>query len=290
MKRITKGHIFSFILGAIIFSSVTALAVTLVGRNVTYDNTNSGLASTNVQDAVDELTHKVNNISYKPNSVKTWLNSANINKNYTTVSQVLADTTTLQTLINNERSNDYLAISTNWVNEITANETAMTYIGNNDYSADALLAMKPWQNAIVASPYMEKVLNVKVPTMTSNTTPSGEAFTEVPSSSYPAWQAFDNNNSTFNICIADTGSSTVMHYTGYKFASQVKVYAYKLHTPASNTAHTHTLKVQGSNDNNTWNDLYTETTASVNGTVLKPLETTGHYYYYRILYLFLFCF
>ena len=46
--------IFAFVLGLII-SGVTAYAISVVGSDISYDNSTSGLTSTNVQDAIDEL-------------------------------------------------------------------------------------------------------------------------------------------------------------------------------------------------------------------------------------------
>ena len=82
---------------------------------------------------------------------------------------------------------------------IPNNQTAMSYIGLNNYCANTLLADNTWLNAICNSTYFESVLNVKVPTMTSNTTPSGECIaSSVYNSSpdYQAWKAFDGNVST----------------------------------------------------------------------------------------------
>ena len=106
--------------------------------------------------------------------VQTWLHCANIwNKSYTTISEVVADTTTLNTLIANENANDYLVRSTAFATDICSNESAMMYIGLNDYCANKLLDNSTWLNAIGNSAYFEKVLNALVLPMTSNTTPSG---------------------------------------------------------------------------------------------------------------------
>ena len=56
VKKILKNRIFIFTLGLFIASSVSVLAVTYFPSNdVIYDNTESGLSSTNVQGAIDEL-------------------------------------------------------------------------------------------------------------------------------------------------------------------------------------------------------------------------------------------
>ena len=56
MKKILKNRIFIFALGILISSSISVLAQTYFPSNdVTYDNTQSGLSSNNVQEAIDEL-------------------------------------------------------------------------------------------------------------------------------------------------------------------------------------------------------------------------------------------
>ena len=56
MKKILKNRIFIFALGLSIAGSISVAAETFFPSNdVTYDNTESGLASTNVQGAIDEL-------------------------------------------------------------------------------------------------------------------------------------------------------------------------------------------------------------------------------------------
>ena len=61
MKKILKNKKFllGFILGAFIFGTTGVLAVTYyASKDVTYDNTESGMTSENVQDAIDELYNK----------------------------------------------------------------------------------------------------------------------------------------------------------------------------------------------------------------------------------------
>ena len=59
MKKDNKKLIIGFILGAIIFTSIGVTAATILNsREITYDNTNSKLNATNLQDAIDELDRK----------------------------------------------------------------------------------------------------------------------------------------------------------------------------------------------------------------------------------------
>lgn len=62
VNKNAKQNIFSFILGAIIFGGISAYAATILSSSsVSYSNTNSGLSSTNVQGAIDELYNKAKN-------------------------------------------------------------------------------------------------------------------------------------------------------------------------------------------------------------------------------------
>lgn len=56
MKSFIKNKLFYFILGGIVFSSISVYAaITLTSSSVAYSNSNSGITSTNVQSAIDEL-------------------------------------------------------------------------------------------------------------------------------------------------------------------------------------------------------------------------------------------
>ena len=216
--------------------------------------------------------------------IQTWLHCANIwDKNYTTINQVLSDSTTLLALISSNNAVDYMVRSTSWASSVCANSTAMTYIGANDYCANKLLANSTWCNAICNSTYFESVLNVKVPTMTSNTTPSGEVIYSYahPSQAVNNYKAFDSN-------AADGAVFTCN--IGYKFTSKVAVrkikfdeYFYLTSQMPSNPG---TIYFDGSNDNNTWTRI---TTVNVTPSWQSWVRNQGasfvndtKYQYYRI--------
>lgn len=217
------------------------------------------------------------------NVIQTWLHCANIwDKTYTTISQVLADASTLQALIASNNAVDYMARSTSWASSVVANSNAMTYIGANNYCANKLLANATWCNAICNSTYMESVLNVKVPTMTSNTTPNGEVLYSNAYSSYPAYYAFDGNTSTsWGSNITDANG-----YIGYKFTKRIKVrkIAVDSYRYVSTNLPEQTFTLQGSNDNNAWTDIGTitlpQSTSSTNKVV--NMINNNAYQYYRL--------
>lgn len=185
------------------------------------------------------------------NVIQTWLHCADIwDKTYTTINQVLADTSTLLALISSNNAADYMARSTNWASSVCANQTAMGYIGSNNYCADKLLANSTWLNAIYNSAYFESVLNAKVPTMTSATQPSGQAFSGSSyNDNYTAWHAFGSTGA-----FASALGHVLNEYIGYVWpiAVAIKVVRHQAYNTAERFS---SYKVQGSNDGNSWVDL-----------------------------------
>lgn len=185
--------------------------------------------------------------------IQTWLNCANIwDKNYTTLAEVLADSTTLSALISDNNATDYLVRSTTWASGMCADSTAMTYIGLNNYCANKLLADATWCNAIWNSTYKTSVINVSVPIMADYTTPSGEVIesghrTDLPDTA--GWYAFGNQPSSRGWFSQNSGSTDT--YLGYVFDDDVRLVAVVIspHTsPNTNSILRDTGYIQGSND------------------------------------------
>ena len=151
------------------------------------------------------------------NDIQTWLKCAGLNKSYTTMSEVLADTNTLSALISNNNAVDYMVRSTTWASDVCSNESAMTYIGLNNYCANKLLADSTWCTAICNSTYFKKVLNVKVPTLTADSA-LVLASNVYDNSGYKAYYAFDNNTTTLW-----AAKNTTNEYVGYDFEKPVYV-------------------------------------------------------------------
>ena len=156
------------------------------------------------------------------NNINYWLWYGGIDNSegeYSTLSDILADTTALSALTTSQNAVDYMVRNTSWVTDITATEDAMTYIGLNNYCANTLLADETtWRTAICNSAYFEEVLNTKNPAMTGATTPEGEASATGVASGV-AWQAFDGD--TRNGMCVTAGQGT---YIAYKFTRNVPIY------------------------------------------------------------------
>lgn len=221
-------------------------------------------------------------------NVQTWLHCANIwSKSYTTIAQVLADTSTLLALISSNNAVDYMARSTSWASAVTANSSAMTYIGANSYCTNKLLANSTWLNAIANSSYIESVLNVKVPTMTSNTTPSGEASASSVAGSHYAYWAFNDSTSNDDNWISANGSA-LPQWIYYKFPNQTRINALFLQNrnegSAPDVCAVKDFKIQGSNDGTNWTDLGNYTNPSGDQLAIYKVGITNStkYQYYRL--------
>lgn len=144
---------------------------------------------------------------------------------------------------------------------ITEDSTAMTMIGANNYCADTLLSDSTWLNAICNSSYFESVLNVKVPTMTSNTAPSGQCFASGTYSGYQIWKAFNGTNTNGDDCWLGNANHDVS--IGYMFTSEMAVHKIDvINRNSSTVVAIKNFKLQGSNTGNS-ND-YTDITTLLN--------------------------
>lgn len=240
----------------------------------------SGTVSTSVTIPSSAELHDIPNGSTitPTDDVQIWLHCANIwDKSYTTITQVLNDASTLQALIASNNAADYMARSTTWASNVVADSNAMAYIGLNNYCADTLLSNSNWLNAICGSTYFESVLNVKVPTMTSNTTPSGQASANTTyGSGYEAYRAFDNN--TLNIYYPTTADTVATAYLRYQFTQAVNVKKVVAMTHDM-TAHV-TYKIQYSDNGTSWQDA-SENMQTTFDTYVTALTTsnTAHKYW-----------
>lgn len=216
--------------------------------------------------------------------IQIWLHCGNIwDQTYTTINQVLADSSTLLALISSPNASDYMARSTTWASTVTANSTAMSMIGANDYCAEALLNNSAWNTAICNSTYFESVLNVKVPTMTDATHPSGIVIGSdngVPGNE--CYVVFDSNVS--NYWYAPSNQTNT--FIGYIFNEPVKVLRIGLNASYSVQKNDIPYKIQASNDGITWVDLGENTFryADENSTQVTIVNNNSKYTQYRVLF------
>jgi hypothetical protein len=168
---------------------------------------------------------------------------------------------------------------------ITDSQSAMRFIGANDYASNLLLSDSDWCKAICNSEYFEDILNVKVPTMTSATTPSGECFSSALHTNYSVVYAFDNNANTSMRFAQDE----VNNYVGYKFDNDVSVNKCVIdYKGLNNTYLTRNFVLQASADNNTWTDIASDvldiSTPNMPLTKTFAINNTTDYAYLRLLF------
>ena len=210
--------------------------------------------------------------------VQTWLEEGNITgKSYTTLAEVLADSTTLNALMASSDAVDYLAECPSWASSLCANESAMKAIGASDYASATLLADDDWCAAIMNSQYSSYVINAKVPKMTSDTTPSGQVLYSAQGSSDKGYMVFDESNST------KWTTSSPPQYIGYDFGWTVSIHKLYLRARANTPTYMPTaFKLQGSSDNSTWNDVESYTNSVSSGDVYFMNTNDDAYRYWRL--------
>ena len=221
------------------------------------------------------------------NDVTIWQQCAGIaNTTYTTLADILADSSILSTLITDNNAVDYMVRSTSFATSVCANQNAMQYIGATNYCPNTLLADSDWCAAICNSTYFESVLNAKIPTMTSDTTPSGECIKSgVLNANTQAYKAFDNNSGTYWCGVSDT----VSQFVGYDFGRIVgfyKVYVYITSHYGAGITQLKAGKVQLSEDGQTWNTIHDYGTSPVSG---FPIINTFNYSKTNARYFRFFC-
>lgn len=133
----------------------------------------------------------------------------------------------MNTVMSNQNAVDYMIKSTEYIMAAVCNShPAMIAISNNPNTMEKLLLDTNWPAKLNTSPYYYEINSktIKVPTMGSNTYPSGQCFSTTPySGSYDTYLAFDGNPSSD---FAYWGNGPA--YIGYKFTTPVHVYRFEL--------------------------------------------------------------
>lgn len=221
--------------------------------------------------------------------VRTWLRCAEIkDKDYTTISQVLADTTTFNALISNSNAMDYMVRSTTWTSAVTSNSSAMSSIGSKNACADQLLGDSTWRTAICNSSYFTSVLNVKVPVMTSATTPSGTVTCSNEDTQYNnnGWKVFDGSTVGMQNRWQTEGGYNKNQWVCYQFTKNVKIYKATI-TNINQSGNPKNCKIQYSTNGTSFSDARsftaTEGSLNTNTTSTAVVSTVGTGKYWRML-------
>ena len=165
--------------------------------------------------------------------------------------------------------------------DITTSQEAMALIGKYDYCSNALLNNATWAEAIGNSDYFEEVLNVKVPVMTSATTPSGEVSASSANASYPAWRAFDGSDSS-NGWYPSTDSYT-NSYIQYKFTEPIKICKIGYYMK-DNSSYSNTIKIEGSNNGTDFTLIKDDITFNSGSWKYDSFNNDDSYLYIRVTF------
>jgi hypothetical protein len=124
-----------------------------------------------------------------------------------------------------------------------------------------------------------------IPTMTSNTSPSGRASADsIINPDYDAWKAMDKTNAGY-FCWLSGQDNNFPHWLQYQFTSGKTITFYSI------TSRNYTMvvsptawKLQGSNNGSSWTDLDTQTGQSFSQNEKKTytISNTNSYTYYRL--------
>ena len=172
---------------------------------------------------------------------------------------------------------------------IVNNADAMALIGKYDYCSNALLGNSTWASAIANSTYFESVLNVKVPVMTSNTTPSGECISTSEYSGRYTYYAFSHEDtpatSANNYWVSNATATPV--YIGYKSLSAFVVNKIKVlfgleSGSPFNTSTTFILQGSNTGNSNDWHDIGSSITNTSTSVETYAVGNSTPYMYHRI--------
>lgn len=173
--------------------------------------------------------------------------------------------------------------------DITTNQDAMRLLGKYDYACDKLLSVSTWKNAISNSSYFDYVLDIKIPTMTGYTTPSGTAYANSEfRSPYLAWKTFNGVLGTTNDdnrWVSAQGQYGTNAYLSYDFGESVCITKAQIYAVLSGSAENpvaSTLYIEGSNDNDAWTSITSKAMTTTEMSQYTDIDLDyASYRYYR---------
>lgn len=228
-----------------------------------------------IENRIYELEQNGGGGSAEMNDLSVWLSKGGVVGTYDNLAEVLADTDALALLMASEDAVKYMINCTDWIIPITSNSNACTALGANPDNASLVIDSQIWVDYIAKGGYADKIFAKKIPTMTSDTTPSGTCSAKDTYSGYPAYYAFDNDETT-EVASSTSGTPWWVKYT---FAEAITAKVFKIVNRSS--AYITQYKLQGTNDS-TWVDLGTYTNGAGNTTQTFSLDNSTAYKSYRV--------
>ena len=169
-----------------------------------------------------------------------------------------------------------------YIKYIINDENVLGLFVSNEYAMNKMIENSGWTQEILNSEMAIGVLDnsnpSKVPTMTSNTAPSGEAFASSAYSGYPAYQAFNGSSSGY--WGVGAGLSYKDQYIGYDFVNPIWVY--KIETQFAIGKQDTDYVIEASNDKENWDIIKDNLHESGNKETIIPNNYNKKYRYYRL--------
>ncbi len=207
-----------------------------------------------------------------------------------TVEDVLTSEKILDKILSNNNNIDYIFNNKEKYGKYIINNTiSMKKFASNSYAMNKMIENSDWTNDILNSEIAISALDesnpIIVPTMTSNNSPSGEAFasSEYRDSSayYPAWYAFSSIKSYW--CVG-AYSSYKNQYVAYDFGEEKNVWVYKIVANVTDGKQNTYYVIEGSNDKTNWDTLTDQIYQGSEKTII-PNNYNKKYRYYRLKFL-----
>ena len=201
----------------------------------------------------------------------------------TAMTAVVASSTAMTAVIANSTALAAVVASSTAMTAVVASSTAMTAVAASSTAMTAVVASSTACAAIKASSTAITALDssspITVPTMSSNTDPSGVATDSV--SSENAYVCFDGNGITF-----DDISGSANNWIRYQFSAAVWCYKFSIQSNRSSffDRQTKNFKVQYSSDGSTWNDALVGSTSAGDGSnqTFNVCAASGKVAYWRV--------
>ena len=193
-----------------------------------------------------------------------WLACAELSSGLSLAS-VLADGILMTALSNSNNAVNYMVRSTGVImTDVVASSNAMTKLDLSSYAVSEMFKNSTWYSAIVGSATAVTVLDataIKVPTMTSNTVPSGIAKAQLAPLNL-AYSVFDKTTTPYYSSVIQ-----INNWIEYDFnsASRYVLYKYKLTGEVGGgfAYRITAFNISASNDGTTYTNLAVITGASV---------------------------
>ena len=263
-------------MGKIYKNGIQYSGTTDAATNINYDNSKGAIRAGNVQGAIDEI---METTSQSRTLTQAEYDALPDTKYTDGIEYFITDAEPLDasTIAYDNTASKMTATNVQaGIDELNSNINNsigdISNVGNSTYNSVEKLLKYYIDNG-----YLPDINSLPlIPTMTSNTAPSGVASASgVVSTVYDAYKAFDDNASTWW-----NGNGGAGQWLQYKFTKKVCVKKLTA-TNEQNTNKMGVFKLQGSNDGSSFTDIAT-INAKDTKSITQNIANTNYYQYYRV--------